>query len=160
MQTHDKAPEGKRTEEALGTSEEKFKALVETSSDWIWEVNEQGVYTYSSPSVQSILGYAAEEVVGRTPFDFMPPDERVRVAARFREIVANREPLVGLEKVNLHKDGTMVILETSGMPVFDTAGAFGGYRGVDRDITKRKQAEKALEDSQRFLETVIESAPT
>ena len=149
----------KMMEMTLRESEEKFRALVETSYDWIWEVDERGVYTYASPRVQNILGYAAEEVVGRTPFDFMPPDERASVAARFREVIATREPLVGLENTNLRKDGKVVILETSGMPIFDTAGAFKGYRGIDRDITGRKQADEKLRESENRTRSIIESIP-
>ena len=136
--------EREQAEKAVRESEEKYRALVETSYDWIWEVDKQGVYTYASPRVQNILGYAPEEVVGRTPFDFMPPDEQVRVIGRFRELVANRGPIIRLENKNLRKDGGEVIFETSGLPIFDAEGAFKGYRGIDRDITDRKRVEEAL----------------
>ena len=72
---HARSREFERVMEALGDSEERFRTLVETTSDWIWEVDANGVYTYASPKVQDLLGYAPEEVVGKTPFDFMPPDE-------------------------------------------------------------------------------------
>ncbi|GAG01199.1 unnamed protein product, partial [marine sediment metagenome] len=127
--------ERKRAEEALRQSEDRFRSLVESTSDWIWEVDENGVYTYVSPRVRDILGYEPEEVIGKTPFDLMPPEEAARVGDAFGELAASREPLVALENTNLHKDGHLVVLETSGVPVFDADGTFRGYRGVDRDIT-------------------------
>ena len=129
---------------ALRDNEERFRGLVETTSDWIWEVDAHGVYTYASPKVKDLLGYAPEEVIGRTPFVFMPPDEAARIGAVYTGIVATRQPFERLENVNRHKDGRRVMLETSGVPILDRDGAFMGYRGIDRDITERKRAEEHL----------------
>jgi PAS domain S-box-containing protein len=136
--------ERKRAEEALKESWERFRSLVETTSDWVWEVDENAVYTYASPKIRDILGYEPEEVLGRTPFDFMPPEEARRVAEVFGPIAASRRPFASLENKNLHRDGHLVVLETSGVPFFDAHGTFRGWRGIDRDITERKRAEEAL----------------
>ncbi len=128
-------------ERALADGERRFQSLVESVSDWIWEVDERGVYTYSSPKVLDLLGYAPEELVGRTPFDLMPPAEAERIGTVFGALAAARQPIVRLENVNLHKSGRPVVLETSGRPVFDDAGEFRGYRGVDRDVSERWQHE-------------------
>ena len=134
----------KRTAEALRQSEEKFRALVESTSDWIWEVDRTGRYTYVSPRVEALLGYIPEEVLGKSPFDFMPPDELQRVGKILGEIFGKRAPLVALENINLHKEGRLVVLETSGVPFFDPNGEFAGYRGIDRDITERQQAQEEI----------------
>ncbi len=139
--------EQKRAEEALRESEEKFRNLVETTSDWIWETDAKGDYSYASPRVRNLLGYDPDEVIGRKPFDFMPPDEAERLAAEFACITAEGRPFFNLENVNLRKDGSQVILETSGVPRLDPQGDFLGYRGIDRDITERKRAEEALKKS-------------
>lgn len=144
----------KHTVDELRASEARFRAMVETTSDWIWEADENGVYTYASPKVQDLLGYAPEEVVGRTPFDLMPAEEAQRVAGLFGEIVRNRQPFELFENANLHRDGRVVILESSGVPVFDQSGDFRGYRGIDRDITERKRAERALRRLNRALKTL------
>jgi len=132
-------------------SEARFRALIETTSDWIWEVDEDAVYTYSSPKVKDLLGYEPEEIIGKTPFDLMPDDEAERVAAEFSNFVQRQQAFNGLENVNRHKQGHLVTLETSGVPVFDEQGRFSGYRGIDRDITERKQKENALALSQQQL---------
>ncbi len=146
--------ERKQAGEALRESEEKFRGLVETTTDWIWQTDEHGVYTYASPQVHDLLGYAPEEIVGKTPFDLMPPGEAERMREAFKSIVASRRPFRLLENVNLHKNGWTVVLETSGTPFFDPAGAYKGYRGIDRDITDRKQAEEALRRANRALKTL------
>ncbi|QXE92476.1 PAS domain S-box protein [Geomonas subterranea] len=127
----------KKAEAALRESEKRFKALVEVTSDWVWEVNAEGVYTYASPKVFDLLGYTPEEVVGKTPFDFMPRREADRLLMIFGELIARREPFHNMENLNLRKDGREVLLETSAVPIFDTEGAFCGFRGIDRDISNR-----------------------
>jgi len=57
--------------------------LVEVTSDWIWAVDKDAVYTYSSPKIRDLLGYEPEEIIGKTPFDLMPADEAERVAIEF-----------------------------------------------------------------------------
>jgi len=131
----------------LHESRERFRNLVEATSDWVWEVNNRGVYTYVSPKVLDMLGYKAEEVIGKTPFDLMPPGEAVRVGAIFSASVSKRKPFCCVENTNVHKDGHLVVLETSGVPFFDGKGACLGYRGIDRDITERKRMEEKLRES-------------
>ena len=146
----DREAERQRMETALRQSEERYRSLVETSYDWIWEVDAQARYTYASSRVKAMLGYEPEEVLGRTPFDLMPPEEAERLAQLHCELTTDHLPLVALENVNLHKDGRRVVLETNGMPVFGADGVFRGYRGIDRDITERKRLEEQLRQSQKM----------
>ncbi len=141
-----------RLVDELQESEQQFRGLVETTSDWIWAVDENAIYTYTSPRVMDLLGYDPQEVIGKTPFDFMPPEEAERIAALFRDMAESWKPLVRMENTNLHKDGRRVILETNGVPIFDADGNFRGYRGVDRDITEPKRAEVALAKAKQAAE--------
>jgi len=131
----------KKAEEALQESEERFRSLAESTSDWIWEVDADCRFTYVAPRIEKMLGYRPEEVVGKTPFDFMPPEEAERVGAAYRRIAASKMPFSFLENVNLHKDGSRVVLETSGVPILDAEGNFLGYRGVDHDVTHKRVLE-------------------
>ena len=142
----------KEIENMLWESRQRFLSLVETTSDWIWEVDTEGVYTYSNQKVKDILGYDRLEILRKTPFDFMPPDEAKKNTKIFRKITKSRKPFSRLENVNLHKNGYEVVLETSGVPIFDERGEYLGYRGIDRDITIRKLAEKTLEQINADLE--------
>ena len=142
----------KRAEAALHQSEQRYRTLVEVTSDWIWEVDPDGRYTFSNRTVEDILGYPPEDIIGKTPFDFMPPDEAARLTSVFREIAAAQKPFSCLENINLHKSGREVVLETSGVPILDEKGAFRGLRGIDRDITARKKLEKNLRKARERLE--------
>ncbi len=147
-------------EKALRESEEKHRGLIESSRDWIWEVDANGIHTYASPMVEEMLGYKPREVVGMTPFELMPPEEATRIAGFFEAAAAKRESIVALENVNMHKDGRRVVLEKNGVPVLDAAGRVAGFRGVDRDITKRKEREAELRRLRNYLSNIIDSMPS
>lgn len=134
----------KKVEEELRESQKRFQGLVETLYDWVWEVDTQGRYTYVSPQVRNILGYHPDELLGKTPYDLMSPAEAARVAEVFTVLIKDRRPIYGLENINIHKNGGLVVLETNGLPFFDGDGSLIGYRGTDRDITARKQAEDKI----------------
>ena len=139
----------KKMEAALRKSEERFRNIVESTNDWIWEVDQNMAYVYASPQSLNILGYAPEEIIGKTPFDLMAPEDVRRVSSELVDTVGSRLPIRNLERTNLAKDGRRVILETSGAPIFGPYGEFRGYRGVDRDITRRKQEELKTRESER-----------
>jgi PAS domain S-box-containing protein len=137
-----------RTQE-LTLSEERYRHLVEASHDWTWEVDAKGVYTYVSAQVYNILGYTPTEIIGKKIFDLMSEAE----AASIKQVyTATSDKLIdNLENCKRHKDGHMVILETNGVPHFDSQGNLAGYRGRDRDITERKHAEQLFNDYQDQL---------
>ncbi len=136
--------ERKQAEDALLRSEQRFRELTENTSDWVWEVDGNLRYVYASPKVAELLGYAPDEVHGKTPFDFMPSEEAVRLQPAVDNLLRNPQPFKALENVNVHRDGSLVVLETSGVPVYDPAGRFAGFRGIDRDISARKEAEEKI----------------
>ncbi len=141
-----------RAERRHAGAEDRFRTLVEATSDWIWEVDDEGVYTYASPGVTGLLGYSPEEVVGLTPFDLMPDGEADRVRKVFFDIARDRRPFALLRNVNRRRDGRLIVLETSGTPILDEAGELLGYHGMDRDITERVAAESQLRKMSYVLE--------
>ncbi|MDD1701384.1 MAG: PAS domain S-box protein, partial [Methanoregula sp.] len=151
----------KQYEIALKNSEEKFRNLVETSVDWIWEIDSSGKYTYSSPQVKRILGYEPEQIIGKTPFDLMQPERTERESRFFftteRNIDTDR-PVFSYENTFVHKNGHLVILETNGMQFFEKSGALAGYRGIARDITDYKRTE-FIHGQYQFLQQIIDTAP-
>ncbi|NOQ77393.1 MAG: PAS domain S-box protein, partial [Methylococcaceae bacterium] len=141
----------------LRESEERYRNLVENSSDWIWEVDQNGIYTYCSPKCIDLLGYQAEELIGKTPFDLMSAEEVQRVGVLFQDIVLAKRAFNHLENINLHKNGQQVIMETSGTPFFDEQGELLGYRGIDRDITARKTAEAHVLKQAQIIDQIHDS---
>ncbi len=144
--------EREQADEALRESEQRFRSLVETTSDWIWAVDQNDAYTYASPKVKDLTGYEPDDVLGKTPSGFMPPEEAAQQADLFRQFAAQGKPFVRVENTICHKDGRRVILERSGVPIFDGDGTLRGYRGVDRDITKPKEDEARLKRTLAELE--------
>ncbi len=160
-----------QADQALKRSEARYRNLVETTYDLIWEVDAEGIYTYVSPKSLDILGRHAEEIIGHTPFDFMEPADSIRVQAEFQLILQQRRSFSGLINTAIHRDGHRVVLETSGTPILTQDGLLLGYRGVDRDVTARAEAERRTamqatvsqvlaeavvleETAQRILETI------
>ncbi|BAY19069.1 two-component sensor histidine kinase [Anabaenopsis circularis NIES-21] len=141
---------------ALKHSEQRFRNLVESSYDLIWEVDQNCAYTYVSPKIRDILGYEPEAALGKTPLDFMPPELHETLAPSFAAILTVPQPFQCLENIQVHQDGHLVLLETSGVPIFDQDGKFTGYRGTNRDITERKQAETALKETQQQLQAILD----
>ena len=149
----------KRSEAAVLASEEKYRGLVEASSDWIWELDEEGKFSYASPQVERILGYKPQELIGRSFYAPMPPEQKERIENLFEPMWQNALPVVAMGNTNLHKDGHKVILETSATPILNEVGQVIGYRGIDRDITKRKQAEERLRESMQKLALHVKQTP-
>ena len=148
-----------KIEQSLRESEERFRSLVETSSDWVWEIDENAVYTYVSPKVTELLGYEVDEILGKTPFDLMLDKEAEKLQTRWTEIANKCESFECLIKVNQHQNGDLVLIETSGVPVFDDDNALKGYRGIDRDVTEREQSKNLLEKNLALLQTIINATP-
>jgi PAS domain S-box-containing protein len=146
-----------RTRELAETTE-KYRSLIESLGDWVWELDDQGRFVYTSPSVKHLLGYAPEELLGRSCLELVTPEEARRIPDALGDVVAAPQSLLGLESLCLHKDGHTVLMETNAMPIVGDDGRLAGYRGVGRDITQRKRAEEALRKSERRLSIISQVA--
>ena len=147
---HADITERKKAERSLAKSERRFRDVANISADWIWEVDATGSYTYASEGVRSLLGYEPKELVGKTAFDLMPKDEGVRVKKIFDAITIRSESFQDLENIVLDSQGGEHFTLTSGNPIFDLSGQLVGYRGIDRDVTKRKALENELKRQARI----------
>ncbi len=151
--------EERRAEEALRESELLFRSLVENISDLILNVDETFRFTYVSPKSREILGYAPEEMLHKTPCDFMAPENAERARTQFSALLADPEPRILFEWTMLHRDESDVILDVSGTPVYDVIGDFTGYRVVCRDVTERARAAKRVAQWKSFLYSVVNNVP-
>jgi len=142
-----------------------LESLLETMTDWAWEVDGEGHYTYCSPQVEKILGYLPSEMIGTTPFDYMLPEKSDQIRVSFAEICKNKLRIQNLENWNIAKDGQRVLLVTNAVPILDAVGNLIGYRGVDKDITEKniileqlnaakEKAEAANQAKSSFLATM------
>jgi len=131
-------------QEALSVSEQRFSDVAVHVGEWIWEVDADGRYTYSSPMVEEILGYRSEEVLGKHFYDFFLDEEREELKAAAFQVFAGKQSFNAFLNRNRHRDGRVVTLETSGLPLLDAQGRLTGYRGADRDITNRVATQQRL----------------
>jgi PAS domain S-box-containing protein len=145
------------SDRALRRSEERCRQVVEASSDYVWEADAEGRITYCSDRVQEILGYPPEMVVGKTPFEFLPPDAVAGSIAAFREAAARRESFRVMESRAISATGQIVWISSSGVPILDESGALIGYRGTTADITVHKRAESVLRTSEERYRGLVES---
>jgi len=144
--------------ESLEQSNTRFRNLLETTSDWIWESDKDGRYTYSSPQVTNMLGFAPEETIGKTLMDIASPRAAAALSGPFAKLLQNKEDIVGFECTCLGKSDQIVVLENNAVPVFtaEGQGTLVGYRGIARDITERKIAMEALKKSRDDLHESLE----
>jgi two-component system cell cycle sensor histidine kinase/response regulator CckA len=143
--------ERKQAERALRESEQRYRSLAEDISDWIWEMDAQGRFTYCNPRATEITGYPLEELMGRTPA-FLKGEAELE-ERHFRAIAAGASMRQG-EVTFDHRDGHPLVLEVSGVPVMGPSGTVVGFRGVARDVTERREAEA----ERRLLESQVQQA--
>jgi len=136
-------------EAALRESEQRFRDIVQSLGDWVWEVDTAGCLTNSSSQIEGLLGYTAEEMLGRSPSDTVVPEDRARYLAGIEALVRCPEPFRDLEIWHLHRDGQRVCLAVSGVPVFDAGGMLRGFRGVAHDVTDRLREEAEVQQARR-----------
>ncbi len=151
--------ERNQAEEALRESQKRFQALTETTSDFVWEMDANGVYTYCSPQINELWGYKPEDMIGRTSFDIMIPEDRELAIKMFRTLSESPRSFKGMETSSWDTTGKIVVLETSGVPFFDIDGKLCGYRGISRDVTERKRVEEALQHSELQYRSLTENSP-
>jgi len=131
--------------------EEQYRSLVECVSGWVWETDANFVYTYLGSRISDYLGYEPEELIGKSPLDIVPADERKRLAPRIKTVIAERVPFVPFTFQVFHRNGSVILVEGRARAFFDENGDIVGYRGSARDITEERRTLYALQKYQQEL---------
>ncbi len=139
----------KKAEEALHKSEEHLRELLQNSSDIISIFDQNGVFQYVSPSVKKILGYNENEIIGKSAFDFIHPDDMQMAINDFNEVTQFLHDRIATEFRFLHKNGHWVNMEALGSNLLDNP-AISGIVISTRDISERKRMEAQLFHSQKM----------
>ncbi len=130
--------------EELRANKEKLQNIIDTSSEWIWEIDLAGRHTFSNRRVLKLLGYQPEEFVGKNYFDILHEDDLREVKEALPRLIAERRGWKGWVLRWRHKDGSYRFFESNAKPIVNPAGELVGYSGADRDITERKESEVGL----------------
>jgi PAS domain S-box-containing protein len=150
----------KQHEEALKTSEERFRAIAESSPDAIITADNSGKILFWNKAAETIYGYKAKEIVGKSIELLRPEDKRlIDRKNRARFITTGHSRYIGktVEGLAVRKDGTEFLSETSTSYWKAEGKVF--FCGIVRDITGRKKTEKDLKQEKYFSSTVISSLP-
>lgn len=139
--------EQRRAQEALRRSEEHFRALIENAQDVITVLDADGTIRYVSPSIEKMLGYTAEERIGKSTFDLIHPDDLAIVRETLAAGRETPDAVAALEFRVRHKDGTWRYIEAIARNLLENA-AVSGVVVNSRDATARKAAENALRESE------------
>ena len=140
----------------LNASEKRFRSMVEHGADIITILGEDGTRQYESPSVERVLGYSAEDVEGKSPFDQIHPDDRTRVVRAFEQGFRIPGFTVATEYRFLHKDGSWRNMKATAKNLLHDP-IVAGIVINSRDITDRKLADERLQKSISLLRATLES---
>ena len=145
----------KRAEDELRASEERFRTLVQFSFDVYWESDAQHRFIRQEFAEGLADAPAPSSEIGKTRWEvpYLEPDEEGW--RKHRETLDAHLPFRDFELARPAPDGGKRYVSVSGLPVFDGAGRFIGYRGVGRHITERKRAEDELRASEERFRTVV-----
>lgn len=140
-------------------SEKRFKQITENSLVWIWEVDYNGLFIFSSPTAEKIIGYKPEDLLGKKFFyELFPIEKREELKQKGRKAFEKKEIFRDLINQRIHKSGKTIMFSTSAMPIIDKEGNVTGYRGIDKDITKIVEVEKKIAESEANYKELFENA--
>ncbi|HZW12925.1 MAG TPA: PAS domain S-box protein [Noviherbaspirillum sp.] len=149
--------ERRQMEQALRESEEKYRSILETIEDPYYEVDLKGNVVMCNGAFCRLLGYRAEELVGRNNRDFQTPEAANNVFKTFSEVFRTGTPVHGFDWAMVRKDGSTVVGEGSVQLVRNLDGEPTGFRGILRDVTERRKVEQALRESEEKYRGILET---
>ena len=150
--------ERKRMEEALRESEERFRTLFESATDFIFILDVEGRIVKVNQATLKVTGYAEDEVIGKWMGDFFSPDSRGVFADRFSSLLERSS--TRYEGGLLCKDGRVLETDCSASVMYNEEGKVIGFVNFLRDITEQKKVEQALREAEERYRTVVENSPS
>ena len=148
-----------KAQEALRRSEERFRALIENSSDAVVLTDSKGILMYCTPSLVRLLGYTEEESLGRNAFEFVHSEDHALTKNARAELLRSRGKTITIQTRVRHKDGSWRWAESVCMNLLDKPGVQAIVANF-RDITERKEAEEEREKLIRELQSALAQVTT
>src|SRR3984957_419200 len=142
--------ERKRSEEALNASEGKYRSVVESLREVVFQLNEFGHWTSLNPAWKEITGFEVKETLGTLFLEYIHADDRQRNSLIFLQLIEQKLDYCRLETQLLTKDGKVRWVEIYAQRTLNSDGGVLGASGSITDITERKQAEKEIQKLAAF----------
>ena len=136
----------------------RYQAMVESSGDAILSTDLQGMVESWNPAAERLLGYSAEEMLGRHISDLEPPERAGEGTAFGRRVIAGERPPT-YETIRRRRDGSLVEIAATQSPILDGEGRIIGVSAVVHDITQRNDIQRKLVASELRLRSLMEQAP-
>jgi len=152
---HINITERRLAEENLFASEKQYRNIVETAQEGIWAIDQDLVTTFVNKKVCDMLGYPAEHIIDKYPFDFMIAEEKIRTIKRIQQ--REQGIIETHESRFITKNGNQLICSVTTNGIYDHDGRFLGTLAMVTDITQRKRDEEALKRSEANLSAIIEN---
>ena len=143
---------------AAADSEDRFRSLLELSSDWWWEQDTDLKFVGISLSKSGPELIQQERYAGLARWELPHTQPMNTTWQEHKAVLESRQPFRDLLLIRTGKDGKPRNISVSGKPIFDADGTFKGYRGVGTDITARIESERAMRESEENLRFVLESS--
>ncbi|MBU1712902.1 MAG: PAS domain S-box protein [Proteobacteria bacterium] len=147
----------KQAEKALLESEKKYRSILENIEDGYYEVDTAGNFTFFNDSMCRIIGYSADELMGRNNREYMDDNNAKKIFKVFNEVYKTGIPTKAFDWELIRKDGSICFVETVVSLITDSNNVKIGFGGIARDITERKHAEKALLESEKKYRNILEN---
>jgi PAS domain S-box-containing protein/putative nucleotidyltransferase with HDIG domain len=138
-------------------SEARFRSLSENAPDIIYTLGIKGEFTYVNPSIEAILGYQPDEIMGKYFVDIARKEDVAKYIKSYKQVSDQKQTLKGEVGILLHKDGTERYFSISGAPNFDSEGNFIGLVGIFKNMTEIKRSEMELKRSLEKLQLAMSS---
>jgi PAS domain S-box-containing protein len=144
---------------SLRQNEEKYRTILDNIEDGYFEVDLKGNFTFFNNSVCRILGYSPAQMPGMNNRQYMDEKNAKKVFETFNRVYTTGKPAKGFDWEVIRADGSKGHVDASVTLITDEAGNRIGFRGIARDITERKQAEKDLRESEEKYRQLVNHAP-
>jgi PAS domain S-box-containing protein len=149
----------KNVERSLLAHEEKYRAVLATLEDGYYEVDLAGKITFANEALARLLGYARDELIGREHWEYTDVENAQRAYGAFSRVLTTGLPTRAYDWDIVRKDGGRRAVEASIQLVEDAAGTPVGFRGIVRDVTRRRRMEQALRASEAHFRSLVDNAP-
>ncbi len=149
--------ERERLERGLRESEERYRYLVQASPDTIWRIDPAGRFSFFSATVETLLGYRPDDLVGASWERIVDPASLEVAREDWARLAETREP-IRQHLVLRRRDGSTVATEVSAVGIVED-GTFGGAHGAIRDVSERERLEAELRESEERYRDLVQTSP-